>query len=104
MQRIRFIDRMASGKISRRTMLGQASAFGVGLLALPRLTGAAEVLTCLEWAGYDSPDYFKSYVGKYGGAPNFSIFTGERIDQARPAITEASKHALYPATSHSHGV
>ena len=34
----------------------------------------------------------------------FSIFTGERIDQARPAITEASKHALYPATSHSHGV
>ena len=77
MQRIRFIDRMASGKISRRTMLGQASAFGVGLLALPRLTGAAEVLTCLEWAGYDSPDYFKSYVGKYGGAPNFSIFTGE---------------------------
>jgi hypothetical protein len=34
----------------------------------------------------------------------FSIFTGERIDQARSAIMEASKHALYPATSHSHGV
>jgi len=77
MQRIRFIDRMASGKISRRTMLGQASAFGVGLIARPRLPQAAEVLTCLEWAGYDAPDYFKNYVGKHGGAPNFSIFTGE---------------------------
>lgn len=77
MQRIRFIDRMASGKISRRSMLCQAGAFGVGLMALPRLPQAAEVLTCLEWAGYDSPDYFKTYVGKHGGAPNFSIFSGE---------------------------
>jgi len=58
-------------------MLRQAGAFGVGLMALPRLPQAAEVLTCLEWAGYDSPDYFKTYVGKHGGAPNFSIFSGE---------------------------
>lgn len=77
MQRIKFIDRMASGRIDRRTMLRQAGAFGVGLLALPRLPQAAEVLTCLEWAGYDSPDYFKSFVDKHGSAPNFSIFSGE---------------------------
>lgn len=77
MQRIRFIDKMASGKLNRRTMLRQAGAFGVGLVALPSVSIPAEVLTCLEWAGYDSPDYFKSFVSKHGGAPNFSIFSGE---------------------------
>ena len=77
MQRIRFIDRMAYGRISRRAMLRQAGAFGVGLAVLPRMPQAAEVLTCLEWAGYDSPDYFKSFVEKHGEAPNFSIFSGE---------------------------
>ena len=58
-------------------MLKSATAFGVGLLALPRLTKAAEVLTCLEWGGYDAPEYFKPYVDKHGGPPNFSIFSGE---------------------------
>lgn len=77
MQRIRFIDKMAQGKLNRRTMLRQAGAFGVGLVALPSVSIPAEVLTCLEWAGYDSPDYFKTYVGKHGGAPDFSIFSGE---------------------------
>lgn len=77
MQRVKFIDRMASGKISRRTMLSQAAAFGVGVVMLPKIPAAAEVLTCLEWAGYDSPDYFKSYMSKHGEAPSFSIFSGE---------------------------
>ena len=77
MQRIKFIDRMSTGKLSRREMLKSATAFGVGLTVLPRLTAAAEVLTCLEWAGYDAPDYFGSFVNKHGGPPNFSIFAGE---------------------------
>ena len=75
MERIRFIDRMATGRLSRRDMLKNAAAFGVGVLALPRLSQSAEVLTCLEWGGYDSELYFKSFVDKHGGAPNFSIFT-----------------------------
>jgi len=77
MERIRFIDKMAAGRITRRDMLKRAGAFGVGLLALPRFSQSAEVLTCLEWGGYDSADYFKSYVDKHGAAPNFSIFSGE---------------------------
>jgi spermidine/putrescine-binding protein len=77
MQRIKFIDRMSTGKLSRREMLKSATAFGVGLTVLPRLGAAAEVLTCLEWAGYDAPDYFGSFVNKHGGPPNFSIFAGE---------------------------
>ena len=31
----------------------------------------------MEWGGYDAADYFKPYVDKHGGAPNFSIFSGE---------------------------
>jgi len=77
MQRIKFIDRMASGRVSRRQMMQAAGAFGVGALVLPRRSVAAEVLTCLEWGGYDSPDYFQPYVAKYGAQPNFSIFAGE---------------------------
>ena len=77
MQRIKFIDRMASGALTRRQMLQGAAAFGVGLTLSPRLSAAAEVLTCLEWTGYDSDDYFRSYVGKHGTAPSFSTFGGE---------------------------
>ncbi|MBM3520722.1 MAG: extracellular solute-binding protein [Alphaproteobacteria bacterium] len=77
MNRIKFIDRLASGRISRRQMLQSAAAFGVGLAALKRPAPAAEVLTCLEWSGYDAVDYFQPYVGKHGGPPNFSIFAGE---------------------------
>ena len=77
MKRIQFIDRMAQGKMSRRQMLSSAGAFGVGLLSLPKLSAAAEVLTCMEWGGYDAAEYFKPYVDKHGGAPNFSIFSGE---------------------------
>ena len=77
MQRIRFIDRMASGRVSRRDMLKSAAAFGVGVAVLPRLTQAAEVLTCLEWGGYDAVEYYQPYIAKHGGPPNFSIFSGE---------------------------
>lgn len=77
MKRIQFIDRIAQGKMSRRQMLASAGAFGVGLLSLPKLSAAAEVLTCMEWGGYDAVEYFKPYMDKHGSAPNFSIFSGE---------------------------
>ena len=77
MQRVKFVDQMARGKISRRQMMQSAAAFGVGTLVLPRISHATEMLTVLEWGGYDAPDYFGSYVAKYGAPPNFSLFSGE---------------------------
>ncbi len=78
MQRVKFIDKMAQGKLSRREMLASASAFGVGLLTLPQVARAeGGPLTCLEWGGYDTEDYFKPFVAKHGAMPNFSIFSGE---------------------------
>jgi spermidine/putrescine-binding protein len=77
MERLKFIDKMVSGKVNRRQMMQSAAAFGVGTMMLPRRVASAEVLTCLEWGGYDAPEYFSSYVAKYGAQPNFSIFAGE---------------------------
>lgn len=77
MERIKFIDRMVQGKVSRRDMMKQAAAFGVGATILPRMTAAAELLTCLEWGGYDDATYFQPFMDKYGATPNFSIFSGE---------------------------
>ncbi|MBL8908088.1 MAG: extracellular solute-binding protein [Rhizobiales bacterium] len=74
--RVKFIDRMAQGKISRRDMLKASAAFGVGLVALPRLALADE-LTVMEWSGYDVPDYCQPFLTKYGKLPNFSIFAAE---------------------------
>jgi len=77
MQRIKIIDQMAQGKMSRRKMMQTAASFGVGTMILPKLAVAEELLTCLEWGGYDAAEYFKPYMDKYGTAPNFSIFAGE---------------------------
>ncbi len=77
MNRIKFVDRMAQGKVSRRDMLKGAAAFGVGMVTLPAFANAAGELTVLEWAGYDAPDYYKSFVAKHGGPPAFSIFAAE---------------------------
>ena len=77
MNRVKFIDRAAQGKISRRRLLTAAAAFGVGTLAMPLRSRADEVLTCMEWSGYDQAQFFKSYVAKHGKPPNFSIFADE---------------------------
>lgn len=77
MRRVKFLDKMSRGELSRRQMLQAASAFGVGSLILPKPGLAAEVLTCLEWGGYDAPEYYGEFVAKHGSAPNFSIFSGE---------------------------
>jgi spermidine/putrescine-binding protein len=94
MQRIKFIDRMSQGKLSRRDMLKQATAFGVAMTSLPSLPKAADVLTCLEWAGYDDPSYFKTFADK-NGAPNFSIFTGEE-DALAKVLAGFSADVMHP--------
>lgn len=79
MNRLRQIDRMAQGKVSRRSMLASAAAFGVGVTVLPRPLRAQSdaPLTCLTWGGYDVEDYIPGYVAKHGRLPNFSVFGGE---------------------------
>ncbi len=77
MNRVKFIEHMSYGRVSRREILRNAALFGVGVAMMPRLSRAAEMLTVMEWAGYDAEDYFKPFVAKYGAPPNFSIFASE---------------------------
>jgi spermidine/putrescine transport system substrate-binding protein len=77
MNRLKFIDSMVQGKVSRRSVLGAAAAFGVGTVVMPMRARADSVLTCMEWSGYDQALFFKSYVAKHGKPPNFSIFADE---------------------------
>jgi spermidine/putrescine-binding protein len=77
MKRSKFVDQLSQGRVSRRDAMRGAAAFGVSFALMPKLGRAAEPLTCMEWAGYDAPAYFDPFMKKHGGAPNFSIFSGE---------------------------
>jgi spermidine/putrescine-binding protein len=77
MNRIKFIDRMAQGRVARRDMMRAAAAFGVGVSVVARKARAAENLTIMEWAGYEAPDYYGPYVAKHETPPDFSFFASE---------------------------
>lgn len=77
MNRIKFIDRMAQGKVARRDMLRAAAAIGVGVAAMPMRARAATTPMVLEWTGYDIPEMFPAYIAKYGAKPDFAIFGDE---------------------------
>ena len=95
MNRLKFIDRMAQGKVTRRQMIAGAGAFGVGLTVMSRMP-KADPLVCLEWAGYDTPDHFGSYVAKHGAPPSFSIFANER-KQCRRSGQDSMPTSCIPA-------
>jgi spermidine/putrescine-binding protein len=77
MNRVKFIDRMAQGKVSRRAMLAAAGSFGVGVAGLPMRVRAGGTPLVFEWTGYDIPELFPPYMEKYGAKPDFAIFGDE---------------------------
>ena len=77
MKRIKFIDRMAQGKIARRDMMRAAAAFGVGVASVPVHVRAANPITVFEWAGYEAPEYYGPYLAKHETAPDFAFFASE---------------------------
>lgn len=97
MNRLKFIDRMSQGRISRRDAMRAAAAFGVGVLVLPKRSFAAEPLTIMEWSGYDVPELFQPFVSKHGAAPNFSIFANE--DEALQKVRSGfNADIMHPCT------
>ena len=51
----------------------------------------------MEWAGYDTPDHFGSYIKKHGSPPNFSIFANE--DEALQKIRAGfNADIMHPCT------
>jgi spermidine/putrescine transport system substrate-binding protein len=75
----RLREGMRAGRISRRHLMRLLAAAGVAVTA----TGgrwsarAAETPTVFTWAGYDDPNFYPSYVKKYGAAPDFAMYADE---------------------------
>lgn len=77
MNRIKFIDRMARGRVDRRDMVRAAAAFGVGVAACAPIVRTRGQITVFEWSGYDIPELMPGYAEKHGGPPEFAIFASE---------------------------
>lgn len=78
---------------------------GLAALALGAATPALaqdDDLVVFDWAGYEDPEFFKSYIEKYGEGPTFSFFgdeeeafqklrAGFRADAAHPCAQSIPK-------------
>jgi spermidine/putrescine transport system substrate-binding protein len=72
---------LKDGKMNRRRFNALLSAAGVSLVMSPlagRHAKAApeDQATFFTWGGYDTPDFVKPYIDKYGEEPNFATFGG----------------------------
>jgi len=81
MQRLRIIDRLHQGKLSRREFTEAMSLFGVTAAATvgfkPRQARAAGEILYFTWAGFEDPGLFPAYVEKYGGPPETTFYGDE---------------------------
>lgn len=79
MDKHRFFDRIAGGRLSRRDVSRMLAAMGVATVTLPIARARAEAsdLTYFTWAGYDDPGFFPAYVEEHGGNPNMPLFSDE---------------------------
>jgi spermidine/putrescine-binding protein len=108
MEKNRFFDRLAEGKLSRRELNQSLAAMGLGMVTSftfgrPAAAAAAgSDLKFYTWAGYDIPDIMQDYVKKYGSPPTFTLFGGTEeafqklqsgftTDVAHPCVEDISR-------------
>lgn len=70
-----------SGRLTRRAFNKTLFGTGVSLVVMPVASkmakaAAADQATYFTWGGYDVPEMFGPYIGKYGEPPNFATFGG----------------------------
>ena len=79
LRRIRAIDRLTSGRMSRREFQKALGLFGLSMVAYPVVTRpvhAADNLLVFGWAGFDDPALFPGYEEKHG-SPDHAFFGDE---------------------------
>ena len=80
MHKDEILDRMRSGKMSRRRFNQLLAAAGVGFAAMPvtqRAARADEEAILFTWSGYDVPEAHPGYDAKYGAPPDMPLFSDE---------------------------
>ncbi len=105
MEKNEFLDKLASGKMTRRGFSKALAAAGVGIAtmpAIPKLAKAEDQAVLFEWGGYEIPELHPDYVEKYGTSPDAVLFgdedeafakvaAGFRPDTAHPCSPLAKK-------------
>ena len=78
MQRLKLVDRMAQGKLSRREFNRALGIFGLTAVTMPLGIRQAQAgnLIYFTWAGYEDPRLFPGYSEKQG-APDVTFFEDE---------------------------
>jgi spermidine/putrescine transport system substrate-binding protein len=62
--------------MQRRSIISTLLA-GALIVSAGGITARAGDLVVFDWAGYEDPEFFKSYVDKHGGPPTFAFFGDE---------------------------
>ncbi len=82
MEREEIIEKLATGKMSRRQFNMSLMALGATMVMMPmgsRSTQAAssDHPTVFTWEGWEVPELHKAYVDKHRSSPNIAIFADE---------------------------
>jgi spermidine/putrescine transport system substrate-binding protein len=81
MDKNKFLDQLASGRMTRRQFAAGLASVGLGLtttVTFSRGASAADPkdLVVFTWEGYDPPAMHDAYLKKHGVSPTFSMFGG----------------------------
>jgi spermidine/putrescine transport system substrate-binding protein len=100
------VDRLRSGRMTRREFAQALGALGIGMVMVPQFAGRALAgpadLVYFTWAGYDIPDIHKGYIDKYGAGPTYGLFggteeafqkimAGYNCDVAHPCVEDTTR-------------
>jgi spermidine/putrescine transport system substrate-binding protein len=78
MEKNELIDKLATGRISRRELNKALAAAGLALATVPLMgrgaSSAAGQAIYFTWGGYDIPELFPAYIEKHGSGPETPLF------------------------------
>ena len=84
----KFIDNMKMGRLTRRDFHKGLASVGLGMVAMPLMSGSAAAATddhptMYTWGGYEPPEMHGEYIRKHGESPNFSLWGDEEEAEAK---------------------
>ncbi|MFQ5939710.1 MAG: extracellular solute-binding protein, partial [Alphaproteobacteria bacterium] len=93
------VGRLADGTLTRRDVNKMLAGTGLSMVMVPAVAGRAQAageVTYFGWSGLDDENFYKSYIEKYGGLPNFS-FWGDEDEAFQKMVTGGfTPDVMYP--------
>lgn len=101
-----FRERLANAEITRREASQVLASVGVGMAAMTFAPGGVlaqetlpidDSLFVFDWGGYELPEFYTSYVNKYGMTPEFALF-GEEEEALQKLRSGFTADVAHPCT------